>query len=168
MGRVACWLAVLFAAGTAAAQSPAEFGNVERPRTYDSLQAGQDAYRLAEERRRNNIAAQSNLVETLRYSAAYRPVYGEATVYWRSPYVTPWGYAPGYYSSYSPVIGYVRDPNIPFPRQPIGQRQLQTGPNRWESHPVYAEDPPPLDPLPPVSEFPSVPIRPKISGPREY
>lgn len=24
--------------------------------------------------------------------------------------------------------------------QPIGQRQVQTGPNRWESHPVYAPD----------------------------
>src|SRR5207237_8435661 len=35
-------------------------------------------------------------------------------------------------------------------RQPIGQQQSQTGPNRWESHPVY--DPPltPYQPLPPV------------------
>jgi len=36
-------------------------------------------------------------------------------------------------------------------RQPIGQQQTQTGPNRWESHPVY--DPPltMYQPLPPVN-----------------
>lgn len=53
----------------------------------------------------------------------------------------PWPYVPGDiwgYQYYTPT------------RQPIGQRQVQTGPNRWESHPVY--DPPltPYQPLPTV------------------
>ena len=35
-------------------------------------------------------------------------------------------------------------------RQPIGQHQVQTGPNRWESHPVYDPPLPNFRPLPPV------------------
>lgn len=55
----------------------------------------------------------------------------------------PWPYVPaniyGYPAYYQPA------------RQPIGQQQLQTGPNRWESHPVY--DPPLTNypPPPPVN-----------------
>lgn len=55
---------------------------------------------------------------------------------------SPWPYVPGdiwgYRAYYQPA------------RQPIGQVQTQTGPNRWESHPIYS---PPLtayQPLPPV------------------
>ena len=54
----------------------------------------------------------------------------------------PWPYVAGdiwgYRAYYQPA------------RQPIGQVQTQTGPNRWESHPIYN---PPLtayQPLPPV------------------
>jgi hypothetical protein len=35
-------------------------------------------------------------------------------------------------------------------RQPIGQQQIQTGPNRWESHPVYD---PPLAPYQPTPVY---------------
>ena len=56
---------------------------------------------------------------------------------------SPWPYVPGdiwgYGAYYQPA------------RQPIGQVQTQTGPNRWESHPIYN---PPLTaypPLPPVN-----------------
>jgi len=54
----------------------------------------------------------------------------------------PWPYVAGdiwgYRAYYQPA------------RQPIGQQQTQTGPNRWESHPIY--DPPltMYQPLPPV------------------
>jgi hypothetical protein len=53
----------------------------------------------------------------------------------------PWPYVPGDvwgYTYYSPM------------RQPIGQQQIQTGPNRWESHPVYDPPLPNFRPLPPV------------------
>lgn len=63
-------------------------------------------------------------------------------------------YAPGgYYSSggfygatVGPMYNYPASPSVyggyvyptaPLVRQPIGQRQVQTGPNKWESHPVY-------------------------------
>jgi hypothetical protein len=53
----------------------------------------------------------------------------------------PWPYVPGDiwgYRYYSPM------------RQPVGQHQEQTGPNRWESHPVYDPPLPNYRPLPPV------------------
>src|SRR5438105_3953675 len=54
----------------------------------------------------------------------------------------PWPYIPGDiwgYRAYTQAA-----------RQPLGQQQIQTGPNRWESHPVY--DPPltMYQPQPPV------------------
>jgi hypothetical protein len=70
----------------------------------------------------------------------------------------PWPYVPGDvwgYSYYSPM------------RQPIGQHQEQTGPNRWESHPVYDPPLPNYRPLPPVDsplldgtpyETPAIPV----------
>lgn len=205
----------------------------ERERPYDSLQAGEDAYRLAEEQRRNAVAAQAEVNDYLRQRATWRPVYGENIIYYRSPYGNPYDSPPGYYSSgyggfgssigyatpysysgysyqssrrgglfgnsysqeqivISPsysgshyyqhnapyggvyrqgyIAGYVRDPSIPYVRQPIGQRQVQTGPNRWESHPVYADDPPALRETPVAeADAPAGPIvRPKIITPREY
>ena len=60
---------------------------------------------------------------------------GPQTVY------EPWPFVPGDiwgYTYYSPM------------RQPIGQQQVQTGENRWESHPVYDPPLPNFRPLPPV------------------
>lgn len=45
---------------------------------------------------------------------------------------SPWPYVPG------DIYGYQWYDPVP---QSIGQRQIQTGPNRWESHPVYAAPP---------------------------
>jgi len=45
---------------------------------------------------------------------------------------SPWPYVPG------DIYGYQWYDPVP---QSIGQRQIQTGPNRWESHPVYASPP---------------------------
>ena len=57
-------------------------------------------------------------------------------------------------------------------RQPIGRREVQTGPNRWESFPVYAEDmlpdpsavtpnvQAPLDVIAPKNDLPPLPLPP--------
>jgi hypothetical protein len=62
---------------------------------------------------------------------------------WSGPQTVfePWPYVPGDiygYMYYSPM------------RQPVGQQQIQTGENRWESHPVYDPPLPNFRPLPPV------------------
>jgi hypothetical protein len=144
---------------------------------YDGIQAGLDAYRLAEERRRGAIADQLYFNDEMRawaglptsrgetiYYGLYGPRYGYAYpptgldfryAYGLPRYAfrpltvfEPWPIVPGDiygYPAYTPV------------RQPIGQHQEQTGPNRWESHPVY--DPPitPYRPLPPVVDAPTEP-----------
>jgi hypothetical protein len=62
--------------------------------------------------------------------------------------------------------------HIPPSRQSIGQVQMQTGPNRWESRPVYAT--PPREPPPPVIvpeagfEGPPAEFIPPGRGPREF
>lgn len=79
-------------------------------------------------------------------------------------YYSPGGYygatvGPMYAYPDSPAVygGYIY-PTAPLVRQPIGRREVQTGPNRWESHPVY--DPP----LPdyPVPYAPTSPITPPV------
>jgi hypothetical protein len=60
-------------------------------------------------------------------------------------------------------------------RQPVGQQQIQTGPNRWESHPVYAEPLPKYPVTPPIENDPlelrarpgSIPETP-VRAPREF
>ena len=96
------------------------------------------------------------------YGLGYGGGYGGS---YRSAYGLSCAYGPGY-GSYveqtyvAPVVGYrsylsPADPDAAFysnpVRQPIGQRQVQTGPNRWESHPVYVPEVPDSEPLPPVS-----------------
>jgi hypothetical protein len=82
---------------------------------------------------------------SLDYAYAYPaiPPWGAYSAWRGGPAVfTPWPYVPG------DIYGYPM--YYPPARQPIGQTQVQTGPNRWESHPVY--DPPLTQhqPLPPV------------------
>jgi hypothetical protein len=55
----------------------------------------------------------------------------------------PWPYVPG------DIYGYPA--YYPPARQPIGQTQVQTGPNRWESHPVYNPPITNYQAMPPVS-----------------
>lgn len=135
----------------------------ETVRPYDGIQAGFDAYRLGEERRRSDFQQQLNLNEDLRawsaprswpsetmwYGDAAWPAYGG----WGSPY--DYGYG---YGSAAPVrgawpygLGGFARPTYATPyRQPVGRWEGQTGPNRWESHPIY--DPPivPYQAPPPV------------------
>jgi hypothetical protein len=158
------------AAGPAAAQPPAYL-----VRPYDGIQAGLDAFRLAEEQRQVAVADQLAFNDQARLwngyplgrgTTIYYGVVGPGAAYaygvlpaatlesvyayggrwppgWHPPVVfEPWPYVPGdiygYRVNYAPA------------RQPVGQHHLQTGPNRWESHPVY--DPPltRYDPLPSV------------------
>jgi hypothetical protein len=158
----------------------------QQPRPYDGIQAGLDAYRLAEERRRSDFQQQLDLNadlrgwsglprpsgETMWYQNALRPShdgnldamygygYGSPSGFSRFGFgfsassfgggidsgrpqtlFEPWPYVPG------DVWGY----NYFTPwRQPVGRWEGQTGPNRWESHPIY--DPPitPYRASPPV------------------
>ena len=162
------WFSVIIAAGSIAAGSAAL---AQQPRPYDGIQAGLDAFRLAEEQRQARVAQQlaqtdqfkfwaglpTSRGETIYYGYSYPPAYA-VNAFWRAnrdfayayghhrharplTVFEPWPYVPGDiygYDDYRPI------------RQPVGQWQGQTGPNRWESHPVY--DPPLTDylPLPPV------------------
>ncbi len=71
---------------------------------------------------------------------------------------TPWPYLPG--DIWGERVAF-------HVRQSVGQAQVQTGPNRWESFPIYA--PPPTTPV--ESEpaaFAPMPIESRSSGPREF
>jgi hypothetical protein len=144
-----------------------------RSRPYDGIQAGLDAFDLAEEQRQANLQAQIQANDAARAAAGLPTTRGETIYYYGgySPYgVVPWdsAYSYGYTRTgpfgrsvmiaggplFSPwpyvpgdVYGYRTYPAV---RQPIGQRQEQTGPNRWESHPVYDPPVPQRRPLPPV------------------
>lgn len=158
----------LAAVTTAFGQSPVS------SRPYDGIQAGLDAFRLAEERRQQAFAGQIAANDQVRawaglpttrgvmlyygtppladldHAYAYGgPVVGgylrERTWFGRTRTVfEPWPYVPG------DIYGYRWEQPV---RQPIGQWQGQTGENRWESHPIY--DPPLPNLLPqPIVESP--------------
>ena len=88
------------------------------------------------------LMTRANLDYVYGYGAG--PLWGGSRQNWAGPLAVfePWPYVPGdiwgYRAYYQPA------------RQSIGQQQTQTGPNRWESHPIY--DPPltMYQPLPPV------------------
>jgi hypothetical protein len=88
------------------------------------------------------LMTRANLDYVYGYGAG--PLWGGSQQNWTGPLAAfePWPYVAGdiwgYRAYYQPA------------RQPIGQQQTQTGPNRWESHPIY--DPPLTmhQPLPPV------------------
>lgn len=174
MARI-CWLAsiALMAAPILSREAAAQ----QAPRPYDGIQAGYDAYQLGEEKRQRNFGQQIYLNDRMRALATPLATYG----FGYGPYPSTFGmmpasrdyayaygnspqlYYPGYRSTYfgQPLTvfepwAYVPgdiwgDSYAPPLRQPVAQVQSQTGPNRWESHPVY--DPPlyAYSVLPPVS-----------------
>jgi hypothetical protein len=177
-------LGAIFVGTSARAQPPA-------PRPYDGIQAGLDAFRLAEEQRQAAVATQLATNTQMRAWSGL-PMSGGTTIYYgnhgelatmdlatmdldfayaygyrrfipstRLSVFEPWPLVPG------DIYGYVVTPAI---RQPIGQWQGQTGPRRWESHPVY--DPPPASvrPLPEVETplLDKTPYATPRRGPREY
>ena len=140
------------------------------------IRAGQQAYQEFEGQRRAAAGAQIELNQILRNRLPWSSPYGD-TIYYAPPGygggysslgysslgygVTlhrPYGYSPQNYLGATYAFGpgtYIPYPSlfaysyVPPPiRQPIGMRQVQTGPRRWESHPVYADDAPP--PTPPA------------------
>jgi hypothetical protein len=142
---------------------------------YDGLRAGEEAHAIGEAQRRQRLNDQLYLNDAMRARYGWSPAagsvvwYGNAAGYGRplgidyayayssnrlpgrragglyierywSPPATvfePWPYVPG------DIYGYHVPPYV---RQSIGQRQIQTGPNRWESHPVYADELAPAEP----------------------
>ncbi len=78
-----------------------------RNRPYDGIQAGVDAYQLAEERRQANLQAQIGTNDAVRAAAGLPTTRGETIYYYGgySPYggygVTPWDAAYAYGSRYS-------------------------------------------------------------------
>jgi len=128
---------------------------------YDALDAGRDAYFYHESLRRQAHGAQLGLNQVLRDRAAW-PGYSWSALensygggYYNSGYYgasrnvfEPWPVIPG------DIWGF---PYYRATPQPLGQRQTQTGPNRWESHPVWPESP---------AAAPAVPLRPVESAPR--
>lgn len=134
----------------------------------DGIQAGVEAYQQAEANRQQAVSQQAGQNEFYRYRPMSYDFYGNAAYYHRGygngipamyysnygEYRSGYRYAP-FATGYSIVGGY----NVPPPmiRQPIGRREIQTGPNRWESFPVYAED-----------DFRPVHPQPASSGPREF
>ena len=171
-------LGALFVGDLSRAQSPA-------PRPYDGIQAGLDAFRLAEEQRQAALATQLATNDQMRAWSGL-PL-GGTTIYYgnrgplpvmdldfayaygyqrfvpgpRLSVFEPWPFVPG------DIYGYVVTPPV---RQPIGQWQGQTGPHRWESHPVYDPPLPNYRPLPEVESplLDKTPYATPRRGPREY
>lgn len=166
--RFARWTTVLCSGvlfcgvGLVSAVAHGQIPTVARP--YDGLTAGAEAYRNAEVIRRQNIARQLNHVDLLKWYNGL-PNRSDGVVLYRDPpsldYWYAYGRGPTVQSETGPatdrfeawprvpgdIFGY---PEIPTARQPIGHISTQTGPNRWEYHPIYAEDlvvsRPPLSP----------------------
>lgn len=169
-------------------------------RPYDGIQAGYDAYQLGEEKRQRNVGQQIYLNDRMRALTTPLATYG----YGYGPYPSTYGvmpasrdyayaygnspqrYYPGYNTGYSvrPLTVFEPWPYVPGDiwgdfytpplRQPVAQVQAQTGPNRWESHPVYSPplyaysvSPPvnskALDKTPYATERPAVAPAPKSS-----
>jgi hypothetical protein len=171
------------------------------------IRAGHDAYQEFEGQRRAAAGAQIELNQILRNRLPWSSPYGD-TIYYAPPAygygsgyssygygVTmhrPYGYSPQNYLGLTAAFGpgaYIPYPSLfaysyvaPPIRQPIGMRQVQTGPRRWESYPVYGDEPVP-EAAPPVirraparaaepvrePEPPPAPMKEKPRrGPREF
>lgn len=139
--RIVLLFAMLF---TAVATSLAADEFVVRP--YDGIQAGLDAHAVGEARRLDAINRQIGWNSLFRWQAATQT---SSSIFY-DPYIPGFDYAyrlgpsgvgfGGWQPSafdFRPCWGYGYYEAI---RQPIGQRQVQTGPNRWESHPIYSDE----------------------------
>jgi hypothetical protein len=126
------------------------------PRPYDGFQAGAEAHAIGEAQRLDAIDRQIGWNQLFKWRAAV----GTTTFY--DPYV-PGGFGWGWddpFSSWPYSVGRIVGPGFLDPvRQPIGRREVQTGPNRWESFPVYADD------LRPEVVVPASPLAPAPASP---
>jgi hypothetical protein len=159
------------------------------PAPYDAFQASADAARRYDAKQRQAIGMQLQTIDQMKWYSAVGAA-GFGTVYYRDPPSLDYVYATGRWSAaspYSPLYGQA-DIFSPWPyvpgdiwgyrwnatvRQPIGRREVKTGPNRWESHPIYADEikPPALNALPPAPPL-EVPVAPpkaaRPSVPRQF
>ncbi len=151
---------------------------------YDGLKASEDAHRYFDARRQEAIRRQLNTIEWMRWWAGFPASPRPDTVYYRDPpsldyiYGTnrwsrlgPYGRAPGPMVDIFEPWPFVPGDIYGYPffrpvRQPIGRREIQTGPNRWESHPIFAHDVAPPKPAPKPLAPPVG--KPKAKGPRRF
>jgi hypothetical protein len=151
---------------------------------YDAVEAGAEAHREQESQRRQAISRQLGMIEDMKSRSGLTSWYGGEAYYYRQynldilyaigagrsdrssgpasrgfgTIFERWPYVPG------DIWGYNRDRPV---RQPIGQRQVQVNPNRWESFPVYADtDVPPA--APPAPQQIPPPPKAENGGPREF
>jgi hypothetical protein len=123
-----------------------------------------EAYARGEAERQDAVRRQVELNDWMRWRAGFPPANGVFYYPGYSPLEDP--FAPGWLWSRRFDYGAAS-------RQPVGQVQVQTGPDRWESHPVYAEAPPP-DLAPRGVEGPWAPPAPDTefgpapAGPRDF
>lgn len=183
MHRCVLLIASLLCLASAPAASRGNDG-VRYPRPYTGLDASWEAFHREEARRRGNAQNQVALIEEIlarnSYPADvyYYPLGVHWSWYdqvWRNGWapasVGPYQYARQRWLRYPPAYGLLgRSPLLQFrQRQSLGQRQVQTGPNRWESHPIYPETAPlgPTSPaLPPAAAPPAAePARPTTAPP---
>ncbi len=114
-------------------------------RPFTAADASAQAYRRGEQRRRADVAQQVGVTQYIRWLNGLPPTLSRevrvpadrAAYYaygatrdrgWCFGVFEPWPYLPG------DIWGFSFDRPVP---QSVGQRQIQTGPNRWESHPIY-------------------------------
>lgn len=199
--RILVFVAVASIVCTVSAQSPTGH-EIRRDNEYTAFDAMAEAQQRGDARRRWEVGRQIALIQDQRRWNGLAPTvplvptgpnrvsfyaYGNRWDLPRCrPVFEPWPYVPGY------IWGYQFDDPAP---QPIDRRQVQTGPNRWVSYPVYPGDTgyleervkrepvervpvdrgsvqresverDQLEPLPPPPPEPDA--TPKRSGPRKY
>jgi len=142
---------------------------------YDGITAGIEAYNWHEGARRDAVSRQLGTIGELKwYSGLDRwatagdyfdvapsldAIYAEGVPRRFGPadhgdIFEPWPAVPG------DIWGY---PHYESVRQPLGHRSIRTGPDRWEYHPIYADElhaeqpPPPDRRTPPVRRPPPIP-----------
>jgi hypothetical protein len=114
---------------------------------YSAFDAMAEAYQRGDARRRWEVGRQMTLIQDQRRWNGLPPTVplertGPNTVSFYAygnrwdlpacaPVFEPWPYVPGF------IWGYRFDDPAP---QPIDRREVQTGPNRWVSYPVYPGD----------------------------
>ena len=166
------------------APAPTAVPQQDRPQvTYGPLQAGQDAYRMAEQERAWAVQRQLQLAQTAWWYPAWPPAYvaGGAPIrgsgvyvyapprvghplvgrrayrygYWPAP--QPWPYVPAgvYAYPYSAWVG-----------QPTGYQQIWIGPNGYVYRPYYWPPAPPQNVLAPVAPSATTPALPSTRPPQ--
>ena len=126
-------------------------GGEPRTRLYDGLDASAESHAFYEADRLWQINRQLSLVNRMRFNAALSRS-GDRTMLYGLGNTPPgiydhalnqlWLATPQWFEPWISAPGDIWGYDFLRPiRQPIGQRQIQTGPNRWESHPVFAGEP---------------------------